>query len=137
MAEIFNIADHRKKKPPPSPTEVVSFCTDDVMTNWERFAKTNKLNEFVATSLGVYANETTNYLQHRAAVADIEDKIGLLPGVWAPGINGPSQVGWKACFRFGDVLVETPDMTSELYARCCNILIFLKVKREMVQINKQ
>lgn len=136
MAEIFNLDDHRKKKPPPSPQEVVAFCTDDVMQNWERFAKTNKLNEFVTTSLGIYGQTFTNYLGHRDKIAEVEAKLDLQPGVWAPGINGPSQLGWRACFRFGDVLVETPDMMSEMYARCFNILIFLKVKREMVLLNK-
>jgi len=136
VADVINLDDHRKKKPPPSPQEVVAFCTEDVMTNWERFAKSNKLNDFVHQSLGIYAISFTNYLANRDKVAEAEDKIGLLPGIWAPGINGPSQLGWRACFRFGDVLVETPDMASELYARCCNMLIFLKVKREMVVASK-
>jgi hypothetical protein len=136
VAEIIDLESRRKKPPPPKPSEIVSFCTDAVMTDWERFAKTNKLNEFVQQSLGIYSVPSTNYLSNRDKVAEVEDKIGLLPGIWAPGINGPAQLGWRACFRFGEILVETPDMTSELYARCCNLLIFLKLKREVVLMNK-
>jgi hypothetical protein len=132
MADVINLDAHRKKRPLPSAQEVALFCTDEVMGNWERFAKTNKLNDFIVQSLGIYATPSTNYLANRDLVAELEDKVGLLPGVWAPGINGGEQLGWRACFRFGEVLVETPDMASELYARCCNLLIFLKVKREMM-----
>jgi hypothetical protein len=136
VADIIQLDAHRKKKPKLTPQEVVTFCVDDVMTDWERFAKTNKLNEFVQQGLGIHTTPFTNYLANRDKVAEAEDRIGLLPGIWAPGINGPSQLGWRSCFRFGDMLVETPDMASELYSRCCNILIFLKVRREIVLLNK-
>jgi hypothetical protein len=136
VSNIINIADRRKKKPPPSPQEVVAFCTDAVMEEWGRFAKSNKLNDFFVSGVGAYAKPFANYLSNPTELALIEEKIGLMPGIWAPGVNGPSQVGWQACFRFGDVLVETPDMMSESYARCCNILIFLKVKREVIAANR-
>ena len=136
MADVINMSDHRKKKPIPSPQEVVLFCTDAVMQEWERFAKNNRLNEYFTSSIPSYAKHNINYLSDLDEIAVVEGRISLLPGIWAPGINGPSQFGWRACFRFGEVLVETPDMASEPYARCCNILIFLKVKREMVLLSK-
>lgn len=136
MADVINLSDHRKKRPPPSPTEVVAFSTDAIMSEWERFAKANKLNAFFISSIPSYTKQDTNYLGDLNEIASIENKIGLLPSVSAPGMAGPSQLGWRAYFRFGEALVETPDMPTEQYARCCNILLFLKIKREMVILNK-
>ncbi len=136
MADVIDIASHRKKKPPPTLREIVDFCITDVMINWERFAKANKLNDFVQQGLGIYANPSVNYLANRDKVAEVEDKIGLLPVVWGPGVKANTQLGWRAGCRFDDLLVETPDMMSELYARSFNMLMFLKIRREMVVLNQ-
>jgi hypothetical protein len=136
MADVVNIADFRReKKPQPSASEIAAFSVTSVMAEWERFAKSNKLSEFVNSSLGAYAKPFTNYLANLTEIAAVEEKIGLSPGVWAPGVTGGVQFGWRASFRFGEVLVETPDMASEAYARCCNILIFQKIKREFIAAN--
>jgi len=133
MADIVNIADFRReKKPQPSASEIAAFSVTSVMAEWERFAKSNKLSEFVNSSLGPHVKPFTAYLNNLTEIGIIEQKIGLSPGVWAPGVTGGAQFGWRASFRFGEVLVETPDMASEAYARCCNILIFQKIKREFI-----
>lgn len=134
MADVVNIADFRKKPPPMSPQDVVAFCVEHVMGEWERFAKSNKLGDFFIAGIGSHAKPFVNYLTNLTEIGILEQHLGVMPGIWAPGINGPSQLGWRACFRFGDVLVETPDMAFEPHARCCNILIFMKIKREMIAI---
>lgn len=130
--KVVNIADFRKKSLPPTQQEIVAFCVTSVMDEWERFAKANKLTDFFETSCGSHLKPFTNYLSNLTELAVLEEKLGIHPGVWAPGINDPSQLGWRACFRYGDVLVETPDMAFEAHARACNVLIFQKLRRTVV-----
>lgn len=130
--KVVNIADFRKKTVVTSPQDIATFSADHVTSEWERFARSNKLAEFFSTSIGDRAKPFTNYLSNLTELSNLEQQIGLMPGIYAPGVIGAAQIGWRACFRFGEVLVETPDMAFEAHARCCNILIFLKVKRELV-----
>jgi hypothetical protein len=132
MADVVNIADFRKKPPPMSPQDIVSFSVEHVMGEWERFAKANKLSDFFNSSIGASAKPFVNYLTNLTEIGNLEQQLGVMAGIWAPGINGPAQLGWRACFRFGEILVETPDMAFEPHARCCNILIFMKIKREVI-----
>lgn len=136
MSNVVSLDDHRKKKSPPTPKEIASLCLLDVMTGWELFAKTNRLNDFVQQGLGIYAVPSVNYLADRNGIAEVEEKVGLLPTIFAPGTKLHEQIGWRVGLSFGDLLVETPDFPSEPYARCCGLLVFLKVKRELVLLNK-
>jgi hypothetical protein len=136
MADVFVLADHRKKAPPPPPRDVAMFCVAAIMDEWERFAKSNKLSDFVNSQLGSHAKPFINYLTNLNELSVIEQQLSLCPGILAPGINGPGQIGWRASFRFGDEIIETPDMAFEAHARAANILIFQKLRREMVQQNR-
>jgi hypothetical protein len=140
MADVINLSD-RRKKPPPTLEELAAFCVEQVMEEWERFAKANRLNDFFINRAGLTAKQRVNYLSDLNEVAQLEKTIKLEPCIMAPDMAG--SLGWRASFKVHEPLtasspekiyiVQTPDMPSEGYARCCNILIFKKLSREMLQ----
>lgn len=132
MAEIISFADHRK---PEKPTflQVAVRCQDEIATNWEKFAKGNQLNDFFVSSVPSWTKEGVNYLSDLNALSQIENKIKLLVQISAPGTLDKQQLGWVAAFTINDTKIETPFMFSEAYARCFNILLFLKLGRELTQ----
>lgn len=136
MANVINIDDKRKKKPQMTPVEMVAFCNTDVMDSWEKYAKSNRLNEFFSINASIYTKPEINYLSNISEIVSIERVLGMHPAIYAPGIISQQQIGWRAGFRFENILVETPDMASEEYARCCNILIWLRIKRAVSQAGK-
>jgi hypothetical protein len=133
MADVIEISSFRKPKPTkPTTQELSVFCTDQIQQNWERFARGNQLNDFFISNLPSYAQPSVNYLEDLNALSGIEQKIGLEPQVCAPGVSPDNALGWIAAFRVNGAMVATPFMPTEQYARCFNILLFLKLKRELV-----
>jgi len=51
---------------------------------WEKFARSNRLNDYFTTSLPSYCSETTNYLQDLNEVGIVENKVGLVLTLRAP-----------------------------------------------------
>jgi hypothetical protein len=132
VAEIIDIST-RFKKPAPKPTvtELAQFCADEILSHWEKFASNNRLNDYFTSSTPMYCKGGVNYLEDLNALSLVEQKIYLEPQVVAPGFNEKNALGWIAAFRLNGVIVATPFMVSEQYARCFNILLFLKLKREL------
>lgn len=132
MAEIIDLASRRKVPPPkPTVTELAQFCADEILSHWEKFASNNQLNMYFTSSTPMYCKGAVNYLEDLNALSTIEMKIALEPQVIAPGFNEKNSLGWVAAFRLNGVIVATPFMVSEQYARCFNILLYLKLKREL------
>ena len=129
MADIINIADHRKKEKP-SVKQIVDAAIDYITADWERFARNNRLNDFFVSGAGVWADPSINYLSDLNAVAKIEGRLGVSVIIRSP--YGRGQFGWRASFVLKNSTVTTPDMPFETYARCFNILLFIKVKKDLV-----
>lgn len=123
----------RQKKPPPKPTiqELAQFCSDEILAHWEKFASNNRLNDHFISQTPTWSQPTVNYLDDLNGLSAIEQKIHLEPQVVAPGFSPDNALGWIAAFRINGIIVATPFMVSEQYARCFNILLYLKLKREM------
>ena len=132
MADVIDISS-RFRKVPPTIREIATFSIDDIMTHWERFARNNRLNDFFKEMIPTYADESASYTSDLNALAQLELNVKLFPGIMSPGLNGPHQLGWRVFFRVGDEVIETPDFISEAHARCCGILLFLKIKRELTK----
>jgi hypothetical protein len=132
VADIIDIST-RFRKPPPKPTvtELAQFCADEILSHWEKFASNNRLNDYFTSSTPMYCKGGVNYLEDLNALSLVEQKVYLEPQVIAPGFNEKNALGWIAAFRLNGVIVATPFMVSEQYARCFLILLFLKLKREM------
>lgn len=132
MADIIDMFSRRKALPEiPSVEELAAKCVDEISENWERFAKNNRLNDYFLTSVPVWALPQVNYLSDLNAISSVENKINLSLFLNAPGTSANSKLGWVASSQINGVKVETPVMVCEAYARCFNILLFLKLGREL------
>ena len=131
MAEIFTFTP-RPKPTPPSITALAQLCSDEILGHWEKFAQNNRLNDHFISCVPAWAQPSVNYLEDLNALSVVEQKIGLDPQVIAPGFSPDNALGWIAAFRLNGIIVATPFMVNEGYARCFNILLYLKLKRDLV-----
>jgi hypothetical protein len=134
MSNVISL-DSRRKLAPVKPTvrEIIEFCVEDILDHWEKFASNNRLNDYFIASVPSWTNQSINYLEDLTAVSIIEQKIDLPVQVVAPGF-GPDEdpfPGWIASFRLNGEIITTPFMVSEVYARCFNIMLYLKIRREL------
>lgn len=132
MADVIDMFDRRKRTvEKPSLQELATRCSEEISENWERFARNNRLNDFFLSSTPVWALPQVNYLSDLNAISVLENKIHLALLLNAPGTAGASQIGWVAAFEIEGHRIETPYMMCEAYARCFNILLFLKLGHEL------
>lgn len=141
MGNVIDFAS-RKKPIPAKPTvdDIVVFCVDDILDHWDKAAKKNRLSEYFIESVYFLksidkdAPEKINYLESLTAISVIESKLGMGIRLANPEYGDDENdalPGWIAGFRLGDETVITPYMVSEAYARCFNILAYLKIQREL------
>ena len=135
MADIITLADHRKKPEEKLTIEqLASECVAAIAGDWERFARNNRLNDYFLQHTPQWTREKVDYLSDLSALSVIENKIGLGLYLVSPEASAStSQLGWVAGFKLNGVRFETPPMAFEAYARCFNILLFLKLGRELTQ----
>lgn len=129
MANIIHFQP--KAKVSKTVQDVSAAALEQIMPQWEQFARGNRLNEYFRQCTPAWSQIDADYIDDVSALAVIEQKIGLEPQVCAPGFGGPDQLGWIACFRLNGYVVCTTFMPTEGYARAMNILMFLKVKRDL------
>ena len=131
MADIIDLASRRK--PAPATVHALAIaCVEEIQANWEKMARGNRLNEFFISSTPSYSQPSINYLEDLNGLSNVELKIGLDPQVVAPGFSPDNALGWIGAFRLNGIVVVTPFLVNEQYARCFNILLFLKLKRSLV-----
>lgn len=128
MADIIQFT--LKPKPSLPIEKVAERAREEVMGQWEKFVGKNRLNEYFVSCTTAYCREGVNYLEDLNALSAVEARIGLEPQVCAPGF-GVDQTGWLAAFRMNGVVICTTYMPFETYARALNILLYLKVKRDL------
>lgn len=129
MADIIQF-DTIKRRAAPTVHELITQAAEWVMHDWEKFAKLNRLNDYFTSTASVWTREGVNYLEDLNAVSVIEQKIGMNIVVRSPLIS--EHMGWKASFPLQSTTVYTPEMPFETYARCFNILLFIKLKRDLL-----
>lgn len=142
---VINFIDFKNKKlnsAPPilkavKPTAAMDFptlaqnCIDTVATQWAKAAKINKLNDHFVQTVP-WANRGGDYLSDLNLISEIESKLKMEIFLRSPQDN---YIGWSAGFRMGNNGIETaPIHFTENYARCFNVLLFLKIKHEMQKI---
>ena len=127
MADIIHLADRRPKERPDL-QQVLSGSTDFIAADWQRFARSNRLNDYFTSMAGGWADANINYLSDLNAIAKVEARLGMCVTVQAPREGA---IGWRASFRLKTVEVTTPDLPFETYARCFGVLLYIKVKRDL------
>lgn len=132
MGAVVNLAERRKVKPvKPTVLELATFVCDDILDHWNKAASKNMLNEYFMTCTPPYSYAHVNYLEDLTAIGEMERRIGLWCQVISPHFGNPELPGWIAAFRVGSTTITTPFFTSEAFARCFNILLFLRVNRDI------
>jgi len=129
MAEIIKLSDRRKKEQP-SLQYLIDNAVELTSIEWEKFARLNRLNEYFLQKAGIWADNSISYMSDLTAISEIEQKLGMSIIVRSPF---QSNLGWRASFPTKSSMITTPDMPFETYARCFNIILFLKLKRDLVQ----
>jgi hypothetical protein len=133
VADVIDITSRFKKLPPkPTVEEIAQNAIEEIGGHWEKFASNNRLNDYFLQCVPTWAQPAVNYLEDLGALSVLELKIRLEPQIIAPGFSPDNALGWVAAFRVNGIVIATPFMMSEQYARCFNILVFLKVRRDMV-----
>lgn len=130
---VFDLGAFRQKKvaetaEKPTIEQLAHGARERTDFEWEKFARSNRLNDYFTSSLPSWANQTVNYLQDLNEVGMVETKVGLVLKLRAPW---QSVIGWRAGFVMKGGEFETPDMPFESYARCFNILFYLRLRREL------
>lgn len=133
VSNVIDLFERKKLAEPPSVQSLALQCSEEIAENWERFARNNRLNDYFLSSVPVWALPQVNYLSDLNAISSVENKIHLNAIINAPDTSGGSHLGWIAAFEINGLRVETPVMMCEAYARCFNILLFLKLGRALTQ----
>jgi len=133
LADVIDFAA-RKKAAAPSVETIIHNCIEEIEGNWERFARNNRLNDYFLQSTPAWAEEDIDYLSDLNAISRMEMKINLLPLIqvrtgWLAGFT----LTWTVDGEAHEHGVQTPMMFTEPYARCFNILLCLKLRRELGQ----
>lgn len=139
MADVINLDDHRPKPasldemPRDQVEKAVLDCVDALMDDWSRAARANRLNDFIVASVSPHSRPGLSYLSDLQAIADLEARVGIALVVRGPG--HPSMTsGWvAACYLTPTQCFDTPPMVTEQYARCFNVLLFMKLRRTLPQ----
>jgi hypothetical protein len=129
---VVNLAERRKSKPvKPTVLELATFVCDDILDHWNKASSKNKLNEYFMVCTPPYSHAGINYLEDLTAIAEMERRIGLWVQIISPNFGEPGIPGWVAAFRVGSTTVATPFLTSETFVRCFNILLYLRLQRDL------
>ena len=139
MGEVVDFTARRLKEKPKPVTmeELMAKAIDFLLTDWEKMARNNRLNDYFRQSLPnlIDSGEKTNFMGDLNEVAALELNIELYPMVFFPGTTDRKQLGWIVQFFLGknNERISTPELASEAYARCFAILLYLKLKRDAIE----
>lgn len=132
MTNVVNLSDFRRR-PPLVWDDVVARVVDDICIEWERMARNNRLNEYFKSNAPSFMVDGVNYMSDLNGLSSLEYKINHSPTIHPPQSLGRDQIGWIVSFRVEDNQAHTIELASEPYARAFAIIMFLKLKRALLQ----
>lgn len=132
MGEVISFQS--RTKPVPSWNEIVATCTDALLHEWEKMAQGNRLNDYFKAALpNLTSHEIiSNYMSDLNGAAAIERKLNIWPVIYFPGTLDND--GWMVLTNIGTFSFQTPEFGTEAYARCFNILLFVRVKQAAISV---
>ncbi len=133
MSNIVNFVDFQKKKDPPSWEEICRSVVDDIIADWEKMASHNKLNEYFKSFAPAIVKDELNYMSDLSAIARLEQIIGISSSIYFPSTLNEEQIGWVVGFKIDGKSAMTISLANEAYARAFAIIMFLKLKRALLQ----
>lgn len=136
MADVIDFtarlqAKTAAQKIAPTILQLTVDAVDFLLGDWEKMARSNRLNDYFKSSLPSLIDQETrvNFMSDLNEIAKLELKLDLFPMIFFPGTTRQEQLGWVVQFKVDDDTICTPEMASECYARCFGVLLYLKVKR--------
>lgn len=134
MSNVIDFTARRLRETakPVTMEDLMGKAIEFLLSDWEKMARNNRLNDYFRTSLPSLVDDKSNYMSDLNAIATIELNIDLFPMVFFPGTIERKQLGWIVQFFIGKERISTPELASEAYARCFSILLFLKLKRDAI-----
>lgn len=137
MGEVVDFTARRlKEQPKPATMETLMVkAIEFLLTDWEKMARNNRLNDYFRSSLPNLIDQTArvNFMSDLNEVAALELNLELFPMIFFPGTTDRKQLGWVVQFFLGKERISTPELASEAYARCFAILLYIKLKRDALE----
>lgn len=130
MGEVISF--QLRAKPVPTWDELVAACTQSLLDDWEKMAQGNRLNDYFKAVLPNLTSRevVSNYMADLNGAATIERKLDMWPVIYFPGTCDNN--GWVIVTNLGSFSFKTPEFANEAYARCFNILLFIRVKQAAI-----
>jgi hypothetical protein len=131
---LADIIQFRPRVAPPTFAVLRERAVEDITSDWERFAHDNHLNDYFIQSVPQWTEIGRNYLGDLNLISVVEQKVKLDLQITAPSYDG-ERLGWTASFGLFEYgLTVTPPMVFETYARCFAVLLFLRLKRDLLKL---
>ena len=103
--------------------------TNEILDLWREHAVNDSLNDFIIENFkDRLIDKKLDYTSDLNAIAKLENHIRLNPIVLGPGATQGNSIGWGAGFYLNGLLIATPEFSSEVYARCFNVLLYSKLR---------
>lgn len=93
---------------------------------WKDEAIGNNLNKFILSHFNDrLIDRTIDYTSDLNGVSKLEQLLKLNPIILGPGTTPSTSIGWGSGFFMNGLLITTPEFSSEVYARCFGLLLFV------------
>jgi len=105
---------------------------EDLTLFWGEHWEKNSLNEFIFASAVPYGDAEADYLSNLNAISKLEELVGIKPSIYR--VSDLNFAGWVASFYWDGVEMTTPRFYTEAEARAFNVLLYLKLKRDIPKV---
>lgn len=137
MADIIDFTKRRlgQQKEAVTLASLEANSTQSLLSDWEKMARNNRLNEFFKASLASVIDPASraNFMVDLNEIAHLELNLQVFPIVYHPGTMSDKQHGWVVMFDLGEHRATTPELASEAYARCFGLLLHSRLKRAALE----
>ena len=107
---------------------VISEMTEE----WQDYATVDNLNQYI---LDVFRDKlidrSLDYTGSLDSISKLEQHLRFNPMVLGPGATVGNSLGWGAGFYLNGNLYGTPEFSTEIHARCFNLILWVKLKEAL------
>lgn len=105
--------------------------TVKILSDWKENAINDSLNDLIISYFKNYLiDKTLQYTIDLNAIAKLEKHVRFSPMIIGPASSPSNPIGWCAGFYYKGLLITTPEFSSEVYARCFNLLLFISLSKK-------
>jgi len=105
---------------------------EDVLGEWQVAAERDTLNEYISSKIPIRYRSKVSYVDDLNALSALEQKIGMVVTVFAPGTLKHSPIGWVSFFVYeGKRYGTAPNMVGESICRAMLLVLFLEFQKTL------